>query len=60
MEKQSFSLKLLSGDFYGQSFIKTVLGPLAGSKFDMILSNKWITKVLIRLHLCAIAVFDLN
>ena len=28
MEKQSFSLKLLSGDFYGQSFIKTVRGPL--------------------------------
>ena len=27
MEKQSFSLKLLSGDFYGQSFIKTVRGP---------------------------------
>ena len=30
MEKQSFSLKLLSGDFYGQSFIKTVRGPLQG------------------------------
>ena len=28
MEKQSFSLKILSGDFYGQSFIKTVRGPL--------------------------------
>ena len=28
MEKQSLSLKLLSGDFYGQSFIKTVRGPL--------------------------------
>ena len=28
MEKVSFSLKLLSGDFYGQSFIKTVRGPL--------------------------------
>ena len=27
MEKQLFSLKLLSGDFYGQSFIKTVRGP---------------------------------
>ena len=27
MEKLSFSLKLLSGDFYGQSFIKTVRGP---------------------------------
>ena len=31
MEKQSFSLKLLSGDFYGQSFIKTVRGPLKTS-----------------------------
>ena len=27
MEKLSFSFKLLSGDFYGQSFIKTVRGP---------------------------------
>ena len=28
MEKISFSLKLFSGHFYGQSFIKTVRGPL--------------------------------
>ena len=28
IEKLSFSLKLLSGFFYGQSFIKTVRGPL--------------------------------
>ena len=27
MEKLSFSLKLVSGHFYGQSFIKTVRGP---------------------------------
>ena len=27
MEKISFSLKLFSGHFYGQSFIKTVRGP---------------------------------
>ena len=27
MEKLSFSLKLFSGDFYRQSFIKTVRGP---------------------------------
>ena len=27
MEKLSFSLKLFSGDFYGQFFIKTVRGP---------------------------------
>ena len=27
MEKLSFSLKLFSGHFYGQSFIKTVRGP---------------------------------
>ena len=28
IEKLSFPLKLLSGFFYGQSFIKTVRGPL--------------------------------
>ena len=28
IEKISFSIKLFSGHFYGQSFIKTVLGPL--------------------------------
>ena len=28
MEKLSFSLKFLSGDFYGQSFMETVRGPL--------------------------------
>ena len=28
MEKLSFSLKYFSGHFYGQSFIKTVRGPL--------------------------------
>ena len=28
MEKLSFSLKLFSGNFYGQSFVKTVRGPL--------------------------------
>ena len=27
IEKISFSLKLFSGNFYGQSFIKTVRGP---------------------------------
>ena len=27
IEKISFSLKLFSGHFYGQSFIKTVRGP---------------------------------
>ena len=29
IEKISFSLKLFSGYFYGQSFIKTIRGPLA-------------------------------
>ena len=29
IEKTSFSLKLFSGHFYGQSFIKTVRGPLS-------------------------------
>ena len=29
IEKISFSLKLFSGHFYGQSFIKTVRGPSA-------------------------------
>ena len=28
IEKIAFSLKLFSGHFYGQSFIKTVRGPL--------------------------------
>ena len=31
IEKIAFSLKLFSGHFYGQSFIKTVRGPLASS-----------------------------
>ena len=29
MEKLSFSLKFLSGDFYRQSFMETVRGPLS-------------------------------
>ena len=29
-EKLSFSVKLFSGHFYGQSFIKTVRGPFEG------------------------------
>ena len=29
MEKLSFPMKLFSGHFYGQSFIKTVRGPFA-------------------------------
>ena len=29
IEKISYSLKLFSGHFYGQSFIKTVRGPLS-------------------------------
>ena len=32
IEKISFSLKLFSGHFYGQSFIKNVRGPFACSK----------------------------
>ena len=32
MEKISFSLKLFSGHFYGQFFIKTVRGPLGNQK----------------------------
>ena len=30
MKRLSFSMKLFSGHFYGQSFIKTVRGPLSG------------------------------
>ena len=37
MEKLSFSFKLVSGHFYGQSFIKTVRGPLA--IFVLLLGN---------------------
>ena len=32
IEKISFSLKLFSGHFYGQSFIKTVRGPFVLSQ----------------------------
>ena len=32
IENISFSLKLFSGHFYGQSFIKTVRGPFISSK----------------------------
>ena len=32
IEKISFSLKLFSGHFYGQSFIKTVRGPLLSAE----------------------------
>ena len=42
MEKLSFSLKLFSGHFYGQSFIKTIRGPshnLANMSFDSISAN---------------------
>ena len=35
MEKLSFSLKLFSGDFYGQSFIKTVRGPSINMSTDV-------------------------
>ena len=34
IEKISFSLKLFSGHFYGQSFIKTVRGPLEVSQLS--------------------------
>ena len=37
IEKISFSLKLFSGHFYGQSFIKTVRGPLPYSDRYLIL-----------------------
>ena len=44
IEKVAFSLKLFSGHFYGQSFIKTVRGPLHSvSKFlryENIVSDK--------------------
>ena len=33
IEKTSFSLKLFSGHFYGQSFIKTVRGPFKNNVF---------------------------
>ena len=31
IEKKLFSMKLFSGHFYGQSFIKTVRGPLSST-----------------------------
>ena len=38
IEKISFSLKLFSGHFYGQSFIKTVRGPFFGLEKSLNLS----------------------
>ena len=35
IEKISFSMKLFSGHFYGQSFIKTVRGPLSSAFFKI-------------------------
>ena len=35
IEKISFSLKLFSGHFYGQSFIKTVRGPYEVHSFNI-------------------------
>ena len=42
IEKISFSLKLFSGHFYGQSFIKTVRGPLSGDQNEFIFSPQGI------------------
>ena len=39
IEKISFSLKLFSGHFYGQSFIKTVRGPYMCDDELLILLN---------------------
>ena len=38
-EKLSFSLELFSGHFYGQSFIKTVRGPLVKLTFRTAISS---------------------
>ena len=39
IEKISFSLKLFSGHFYGQSFIKTVRGPFKNEPVREISNN---------------------
>ena len=39
IEKISFSLKLFSGHFYGQSFIKTVRGPLMLCHYNVDILN---------------------
>ena len=44
IEKISFSLKFFSGHFYGQSFIKTVRGPLKLSYAGVALNNYKIMK----------------
>ena len=41
IEKISFSLKLFSGHFYGQSFIKTVRGPLDTNEGQRD-GNRWV------------------
>ena len=40
IEKISFSLKLFSGHFYGQSFIKTVRGPFLTIKYILLNDEK--------------------
>ena len=60
MERQSFSLKLLSGDFYGQSFIKTVRGPLM--IFDLLTSPQGLQlgpRMKILLAFCSVHHIDL-
>ena len=40
IEKIKFSLKLCSAHFYGQSFIKTVRGPLSTHVFAIIIKSQ--------------------
>ena len=42
IEKISFSLKLFSGHFYGQSFIKTVRGPL-----EMLIFTQYVKELIL-------------
>ena len=39
IEKISFSLKLFSGHFYGQSFIKTVRGPWSAQEMMVLITS---------------------
>ena len=48
IEKMSFSMKLFSGHFYGQPFIKTVRGPLKGENRTEIQTSR--LKALLTLH----------
>ena len=45
IENISFSLKIFSGHFYGQSFIKTVRGPLVPKHYDHVRNFNYLVTI---------------